>query len=63
MFHLYLIAIEQSYGIIKVNFILEDGKSIIQEKAKRMDGVMITLIQNTYFLDNLKKIKEMATVL
>ena len=63
MFHLYLIVIEQFYGIIKVNFILEDGKSIIQEKAKRTDGAMIILIQNTYFLDNLKKIKEMATVL
>ena len=56
-------AIEQFYGIIKVNFILEDGKSIIQEKAKRMDGVMITLMENTYFLDNLKRIKEMVTVL
>jgi len=56
-------AIEQFYGIIKVNFILEDGKSIIQEKAKRMDGVMITLMENMYFLDNLKRIKEMVTVL
>ena len=55
--------IEQFYGIIKVNFILEDGKSIIQEKDKGTDGAMIFLIQNTYFLDNLKKIKEMATVL
>jgi hypothetical protein len=55
--------IEQYYGIIKENSILEDGKLTIQVKAKRMDGVMIILMESTYFLDNSKKTKEMAMVL
>lgn len=63
MFHLYLMEIEQYYGIIKESSILEDGKSTIQVKAKRMDGVMIILMESTYFLDNSKKTKEMAMVL
>ena len=61
--HLYLMGIERFFGIIKENSILEGGKSIIQVKVKRMDGVMITLMENMYFLDNLKKIKEMDTAL
>lgn len=55
--------IEQYYGIIKESSILEDGKSTIQVRAKRMDGVMIILMESTYFLDNSKKTKEMAMVL
>ena len=60
MFPLFLIVIEQYFGITKVNFILEDGRLIVQEKVKRTGGDMIILQENMFSLATTFKIREMA---
>lgn len=63
MFLLSLIVIEQSFGIMKVNFTLEDGRLIVQEKVKRMDGDMIIVQENMSSLVITSRISEMVTEL
>ncbi len=63
MFPLSSTVIGLSYGITRVNFIMEDGKQINQAKVKKMVGVMIIPQENTYIVEFLLKIKEMDTEL
>ena len=47
------------YGIMKENFIMEDGLVILWVKEKKLDGDMITYLVNMSILDISIKIKEM----
>jgi hypothetical protein len=60
VFLLFLIVIEQFFGIMKVNFTLEDGRLIVQEKVKRMGGDMIILQENMSSLVITFRISEMG---
>jgi hypothetical protein len=48
---------------MKVNFTLEDGRLIVQEKVKRMGGDMIILQENMSSLVITFRISEMVTEL
>lgn len=56
----FLIPIEPSFGIMKANYILEDGQSIKSEKVKSQDGDISMFLESMYILVILRKTKEMA---
>jgi len=57
----FLIAIDPLFGIIKVNFISEDGQSIKLEKVKNQDGDTNMFMVSMFTLVLSRKIKEMGT--
>lgn len=59
MYLLSLIAKEQFCGIMKANFIMEDGRPTNQAKDKKMDGDMTILLENTSTVEISYKTKEM----
>lgn len=49
--HSLLIYRELSFGIMRVNFITEDGLLMAKEREKRVVGVMITVLANLFTLE------------